>query len=65
MGLLELAMAPFCSNLPPTLGFELLNNGFNFHLAFLARPWLFEYQCLQWFLVVKKLGTNKHQEHNA
>ena len=51
--MLELAMTAFTSDLPPTLSFELLNNGFNFHLAFLARLWLFEYQCLQRIFVVK------------
>ena len=34
MGMLELAMASFNSDLPPTLNLELLDNGFNFHLAF-------------------------------
>jgi hypothetical protein len=56
MKVLELAMAPLISDLPPTLSFELLNNGFNFHLAFLARLWLFEYQCLQRIFVVKMLS---------
>jgi hypothetical protein len=42
--MLELAMASSNPDLPPTLSFELLNNGFNFHLVFLARLWLFEYQ---------------------
>jgi len=51
--MLKLAMAPLHPNLFPTLLFEVLNNCFNFHLAFLSRPRLFEYQGLQWFLVVK------------
>jgi len=56
--MLELAMTPLISDLPPTLSFELLNNGFNFHLAFLTRLWLFEYQCLQRILVVKLLSRH-------
>jgi len=52
----ELAMASFNPDLPPSLSFELFDNGFNFHLAFLARLWFFEYQCLQRIPVVKKLG---------
>ena len=57
--MLELAMTTLISDLPPTLSFELLNNGINFHLAFLARLWLVEYQCLQRFLVVKKLSHHQ------
>ena len=45
--MLKLAMATFHPNLLPTLLFEVLNNGFNFHLAFLSRPRLVEYQDLQ------------------
>ena len=54
--MLKLATTPLISALRPTLSFELLNNGINVHLAFLARLWLVEYQCLQRFLVVKKLS---------
>jgi len=46
-------MATFYPDLLPTLRFEVLNNGFNFHLAFLARPRLIEYQRLHRILVVK------------
>jgi hypothetical protein len=59
MRVLELAMASSGSDLPPTMSFELLNDGFNFHLAFLARLWLVEYRCLQRFLVVKKLSHHQ------
>ena len=37
MWMLELAMTPLYSDLRPTLSIEVLNHGFNFHLAFLAR----------------------------
>ena len=37
MWMLELAMTPLISDLPPTLSFELHNNGINFHLAFFSK----------------------------
>jgi len=50
--MLVLAMATFPPDLLPTLSFEVLNNGFNFHLAFLTRPRQVEYQRLQQILVI-------------
>jgi len=51
--MLKLAMGTFHPDLVPTLSFEVLNNGFNFHLAFLSRLRLVKYQHLQRLLVVK------------
>ena len=45
--MLKLAMATFHPDLLPTLLLEALNNGFNFHSAFLSRPRLVKYQDLQ------------------